>query len=85
MTEGEWSSLAFRHWALGNLSEYKVRELFITYPDDKPLIIQANVQNQVKVVNQYDSCVIPKVICWILDLSVEQFFYIPTGTSPLVF
>lgn len=56
---GNWSSLAVRHWALGNFSEDKARELFITYPEDKPAIIEANINNQVKVAGQFDSSVIP--------------------------
>ncbi|AYC30396.1 penicillin acylase family protein [Paenisporosarcina cavernae] len=56
---GNWSSLAVRHWALGNLPEAKAKELFITYPEDKPSIIQANLDNQVKVANAFDASLLP--------------------------
>lgn len=56
---GNWSSLAIRHWALGNFSEEKARELFITYPKDKPSIIEANLQNPVEVAGKFDPAVIP--------------------------
>ncbi|EPD49783.1 hypothetical protein HMPREF1210_03230 [Paenisporosarcina sp. HGH0030] len=56
---GNWSSLAVRHWALGNYPEDKARELFITYPEDKPAIIAANLENQVTVAGQFDPTVIP--------------------------
>lgn len=56
---GNWSSLAIRHWALGNFPEDKARELFITYPDDKPAILEANLENQVEVAGQFNPTVIP--------------------------
>ncbi|MGB2993989.1 MAG: penicillin acylase family protein, partial [Paenisporosarcina sp.] len=56
---GNWSSMAIRHWALGNFSEEKARELFITYPEDKPSIIQANLNNPVDVAGEFDPSVIP--------------------------
>jgi penicillin amidase len=56
---GNWSSLAVRHWALGNFPEDKARELFITYPEDKPSIIASNLENQVPVAGQFDPAVIP--------------------------
>jgi penicillin amidase len=56
---GNWSSLAIRHWALGNFPEDKARELFITYPEDKPAIIEANLENQVEVAGQFNPAVIP--------------------------
>ena len=56
---GNWSSLAVRHWALGNFSEEKAREIFITYPEDKPSIIKANIQNPVAVAGKFDAAVIP--------------------------
>ncbi len=56
---GHWSSLAIRHWALGNFPKEKARELFITYPEDKPAIIEANLENQVEVAGQFIQEVIP--------------------------
>ncbi|MFX3674939.1 MAG: penicillin acylase family protein [Paenisporosarcina sp.] len=56
---GNWSSLAIRHWALGNFPEDKARELFITYPEDKPAIIEANLKNQVDVAGQFNPAVLP--------------------------
>jgi len=56
---GNWSSLAIRHWALGNFPEDKARELFITYPEDKPAIIEANLNNQVSVAGQFNPSVMP--------------------------
>ena len=46
---GNWDSLAVRHWALNNFPEDKARELFITYPDNAPSIIEANIANPVTV------------------------------------
>ena len=56
---GNWSSLAIRHWALGNFSEDKARELFITYPEGKPAIIEANMKNQVDIAGQFNPAVLP--------------------------
>lgn len=56
---GNWSSLAIRHWALGNFPEDKARELFITYPEDNPAIVEANLANQVEVAGQFYPSVIP--------------------------
>lgn len=51
---GNWDSLAVRHWALNNFSEDKARELFITYPDNAPSIIEANIANPVTVAGRFD-------------------------------
>ncbi|WP_227394426.1 penicillin acylase family protein [Jeotgalibacillus aurantiacus] len=56
---GNWSSLAFRHWALQEMPEEKARELFITYPEDAPAIIEANKQNPVDVAGAFNNAVIP--------------------------
>lgn len=56
---GNWSSLAIRHWALGNFPEDKARELFITYPDSKPAVIEANLKNQVQVSGQFNPELLP--------------------------
>ena len=39
----------FSHWALNNFPEDKARELFITYPENAPSIIEANIANPVAV------------------------------------
>lgn len=46
---GNWSTLAIRHWALQNLEEDKARELFITYPEGDPAILEANKETSVQV------------------------------------
>lgn len=56
---GNWSSLAVRHWALGEFPEDKARELFIEYPEDAPAIIEANVNRQVKVAGAFDASLVP--------------------------
>lgn len=56
---GHWSSLAIRHWALGNFPEDKARELFITYPENKPAILEVNMKNQVQVAGKFNPDVLP--------------------------
>lgn len=56
---GNWSSLAVRHWALGEFPEDKARELFIEYPEDAPSIIEANISRQVKVAGEFDASLVP--------------------------
>lgn len=56
---GNWSSLAIRHWALGNFPEDKARELFITYPESKPAILEANLENQVQVSGRFNPELLP--------------------------
>lgn len=56
---GNWSSLAIRHWALGNFPEDKARELFITYPESKPAILEANLKNQVQVSGRFNPELLP--------------------------
>lgn len=56
---GNWSTLAIRHWALNEFPEDKARELFITYPDNAPSIIEANLEQPVKVAGEFDASVIP--------------------------
>lgn len=56
---GNWSSLAVRHWALGEFTEDKAKELFIQYPEDAPSIIEANINQQVKVAGEFDAYLVP--------------------------
>ncbi|ETP68473.1 beta-lactam antibiotic acylase [Planococcus glaciei CHR43] len=56
---GNWSTLAIRHWALNEFPEEKARELFIKYPENAPSIIEANLEQPVKVAGQFDASVIP--------------------------
>lgn len=56
---GNWSSLAVRHWALGEFPEAKAKELFIEYPEDAPAIIEANINSQVKVAGEFDASLVP--------------------------
>ncbi|WP_088006125.1 penicillin acylase family protein [Indiicoccus explosivorum] len=56
---GHWSALAFRHWALNEFTEKKARELFITYPDNAPSIIEANKEMEVKVAGEFNADLVP--------------------------
>ncbi|WP_203334168.1 penicillin acylase family protein [Planococcus beigongshangi] len=56
---GNWSSLAVRHWVLGEFPEDKARELFIEYPEEAPSIIEANIGSQVKVAGEFDASLVP--------------------------
>ncbi|TQR21847.1 penicillin acylase family protein [Psychrobacillus vulpis] len=56
---GNWSTLAFRHWAINKLGEEKAKELFITYPKDAHSIIEANRANPVNVSGYFDASVLP--------------------------
>lgn len=56
---GHWDMLAFRHWALTNLSPDEVQELMIHYPDNAKSIIEENLEHTVKVSGQFDSSLIP--------------------------
>lgn len=56
---GNWDSLAVRHWALNNLTEDQAKELFITYPENAPSIIAANIENPVEVVGKFDPNMVP--------------------------
>ncbi len=56
---GNWSTLAIRHWALQNLEEDKAKELFITYPQDDPAILEANKQTKVQVGAEFPLEVMP--------------------------
>ncbi|MGI2328847.1 penicillin acylase family protein [Planococcus sp. YIM B11945] len=56
---GNWSTLAIRHWALNEFPEDKAKELFITYPENAPAIIEANLKQPVKVAGEFDGSVIP--------------------------
>lgn len=56
---GNWSSLALRHWAINEFEQEKVEELFITYPEDAPSIIEANLSNPVAVSGRFDAAILP--------------------------
>lgn len=56
---GHWTSLAARHWALNEWPEEKARELFITYPENAPAVIEANLKNPVNVAGNFDLSLIP--------------------------
>lgn len=56
---GNWSSLAIRHWAVQNLEEQKARELFITYPEGDPAILEANKNTAVQVGMNFPIDVLP--------------------------
>ncbi len=56
---GNWNTLAFRHWALQNFDEEKAKELFITYPENASSIIEANKENPVSVVGQFNAELLP--------------------------
>lgn len=56
---GNWTSLAARHWALNEWPEDKARELFITYPENAPAVIEANLNNPVNVAGNFDLSLIP--------------------------
>ncbi|AQQ52096.1 penicillin acylase family protein [Planococcus lenghuensis] len=56
---GHWSALAFRHWALNEFTEKQARELFITYPDNAPSIIEANKAMEVKVAGEFNADLVP--------------------------
>ncbi|PPA69512.1 penicillin acylase family protein [Jeotgalibacillus proteolyticus] len=56
---GNWSTLAFRHWATGEFPEDKARELFITYPENAPAIIEANKEQKVQVAGEFIDAPIP--------------------------
>ncbi|WP_422122175.1 penicillin acylase family protein [Planococcus sp. X10-3] len=56
---GNWSSLAVRHWALGEFPEDKAKELFIEYPEDARSVIEANIDQQVQVAGEFDASLVP--------------------------
>lgn len=56
---GNWSLLAFRHWALNNLSEEQVEELVVDYPEEARSIIEANLTNEIQVANAFHLDVLP--------------------------
>ncbi len=56
---GNWDSLAVRHWALNNFTEEKAKELFITYPENSPSIIEANIANPVTVAGRFNADLVP--------------------------
>ncbi|MER2260398.1 MAG: penicillin acylase family protein [Psychrobacillus sp.] len=56
---GNWSSLAVRHWAINAFEQEKAEELFITYPDEAPSIIEANLSKPVAVSGRFNQAVLP--------------------------
>lgn len=56
---GNWSTLAIRHWALQNLDEQKAEELFITYPEQSPAILEANLASPVQVGAKFPLDIMP--------------------------
>lgn len=56
---GNWDSLAVRHWALNNFPEEQARELFVSYPDNAPSIIAANLKTPVEVAGQFNADLVP--------------------------
>ena len=56
---GNWSLLAFRHWALNNLPEEQVEELIVDYPEEARSVIEANKEVEVKVADAFPVELIP--------------------------
>ena len=56
---GNWNLLAFRHWALNNLSEQQVAEMIVDYPEEARSIIEANLENEVQVADAFHIDAIP--------------------------
>lgn len=56
---GNWSTLAIRHWALQNVDEAKAKELFITYPEVSPAILEANKNTSVQVGANFPTDILP--------------------------
>lgn len=56
---GNWDTLAVRHWALNHFPESKAQELFIEYPENAASIIEANIENPVKVAGQFNADLMP--------------------------
>lgn len=56
---GNWNLLAFRHWALQNLTEEQVAELVVDYPENARSVIEANIENPVKVADAFQPEFIP--------------------------
>lgn len=54
---GHWNLLAFRHWAVNNLSEDLYSELDIAYPEDAETVISA--QGTPQVASWFDAAVLP--------------------------
>lgn len=56
---GNWSLLAFRHWALNNLPEAQAAELIVDYPEEARSIIEANRETELKVADAFPIEAIP--------------------------
>ena len=50
---GKWQPQAFRHWAINEYSEDKMKDLFITYPENAESIMTANKENNVEVAGAF--------------------------------
>ena len=56
---GNWSLLAFRHWAVNHLPEEQVKELIVDYPKEARSVIEANKEMEVKVAGAFPVELIP--------------------------
>lgn len=56
---GNWSLLAFRHWAVNHLPEEQVEELIVDYPEEARSVIEANKEMEVKVTDAFPVELIP--------------------------
>nr|WP_106781627.1 penicillin acylase family protein [Lysinibacillus timonensis] len=56
---GNWKVQAFNHWALQNFSEEQAKELFVAYPENAPSIIEANLNQTVKVAGEFNPDLLP--------------------------
>ena len=50
---GRWQSQAFRHWAINAFPEEKVKDLFLTYPQNAESIMTANKEHSVEVAGRF--------------------------------
>lgn len=56
---GTWKLQAFNHWAMQNLTEEEAKELLVKYPEGAPSIIEANLNNSVKVAGEFNTELLP--------------------------
>ncbi len=56
---GNWSLLAFRHWAVNHLPQEQVEELIVDYPEEARSVIEANKEMEVKVADAFPVELIP--------------------------
>ena len=50
---GRWQPQAFRHWAINAFPEEKVKDLFLTYPENAESIMTANKEYNVEVAGRF--------------------------------